>query len=202
MLGGIAMTRQVSLELPGGLPYEKWQQIGEHIFRINDSSSWWLGDWLAYGERIYGTRYRQALQETALDYQTLRNYVYVVRRFEVSRRRDKLSFQHHAELAALPPAEQDKWLDLCEYHGWSRNRLRRERRSDRQNGPGGNGGTEGVSAGDQATTVLLHVPQPQRQRWSLAADHANRSFEKWVMAALDRAADAALIADGERPQSR
>ena len=35
-------------------------------------------------------------------------------RFDLSRRRDKLSFGHHAELAALPEHEQDEWLDQAE----------------------------------------------------------------------------------------
>jgi hypothetical protein len=34
--------------------------------------------------------------------------------FEFSRRRENLSFQHHAEAAALPPDEADTLLDWCE----------------------------------------------------------------------------------------
>ena len=41
-----------------------------------------------------------------LDYQTLRNYAWVARRFAMSRRRDTLSFGHHAEVPALPEPEQ------------------------------------------------------------------------------------------------
>jgi hypothetical protein len=32
----------------------------------------------------------------------------------MSRRRDVLSFTHHAEVAALPPADADALLDWCE----------------------------------------------------------------------------------------
>jgi hypothetical protein len=42
---------------------------------------------------------------TGLDYQTLRNYAAVARRFELSRRRDNLSFHHHAELCALSESQ-------------------------------------------------------------------------------------------------
>jgi hypothetical protein len=38
------------------------------------------------------------------------NYAWVARRFAMSRRRDTLSFGHHAEVAALPEPEQDFWL--------------------------------------------------------------------------------------------
>ena len=57
---------------------------------------------------------------TGLDYQTLREYGVVARRFEWSRRRDNLSFQHHAEVCALTGAEQDRWLDLAAPNRWSR----------------------------------------------------------------------------------
>lgn len=46
------------------------------------------------------------------------------RRFELSRRRGKLSLQHHAEVASLPVNEQEYWLDQAEQHGWSRNHFR------------------------------------------------------------------------------
>jgi len=61
---------------------------------------WWLGDWLNYGERQYGEMYSQAIEEVNLDYGTLRNFKYVSSRIELSRRRDKLSWFHHREVAA------------------------------------------------------------------------------------------------------
>lgn len=50
-------------------------------------------------------------------------------RFELSRRRDTLSFGHHAEVAALPAPEQDFWLRTAEQSGWSTRRLRHEVRA-------------------------------------------------------------------------
>jgi hypothetical protein len=57
---------------------------------------------------------------------------YVASRFsELSRRRDNLSFSHHAELATLQAVEQDEWLERAELQGLSvsalRTVLRRER---------------------------------------------------------------------------
>ena len=37
--------------------------------------------------------------------------VYVASKIEPGRRREQLSWSHHAELAALEPADQDRWLD-------------------------------------------------------------------------------------------
>lgn len=57
-------------------------------------SSWCLCDWLAHGEDAFTGRYRDAVERTALDYQTLRNYAWLARPLALSRRRDTLSFAH------------------------------------------------------------------------------------------------------------
>ncbi|MEU8803872.1 hypothetical protein [Spirillospora sp. NPDC048819] len=55
---------------------------------------------------------------------TLRNYAWIARRFPVSRRRDTLTLQHHAEVAALSDHEQERWLDRAEQEQWPVLRLR------------------------------------------------------------------------------
>jgi hypothetical protein len=114
----------VGLRLPRQLPFESWLRIGSHLSAVANSSAWCLGDWLIYGEAAYEGRYRKAIEQTSLDYQTLRNYAWVARSFPMARRRDALSFGHHAEIAALPEAEQDYWLRKAEELSWSRNKLR------------------------------------------------------------------------------
>jgi hypothetical protein len=102
---------------------------------LADSATWWIADWLVYGESTFLDRYQEAIKRTSLSYQTLRNYTWVARRFELSRRRDSLSFGHHAEVSALDPPEQDFWLRKAEEFHWSCNRLRNEVRQslrDRQ----------------------------------------------------------------------
>jgi hypothetical protein len=37
--------------------------------------------------------------------------VSIAAKFPISRRRETLSWSHHADIAALPAAEQDAWLD-------------------------------------------------------------------------------------------
>jgi len=55
----------------------------------------------------WGGKYEEAVRETGYDEGTLRNSASVCRRVEMSRRRDKLSFAHHAEVAKLPAEEQE-----------------------------------------------------------------------------------------------
>lgn len=109
---------------PEGMTFEEWQEAGRTLLQAGTAVQWWIGDWIRYGEREYGEKYSQALEVTAYDYQTLRNMVYVAERVELSRRRDNLSWSHHAEVAPLDLAEQEAWLDAAEENKWSRGELR------------------------------------------------------------------------------
>ena len=48
-------------------------------------SSWWVGDWLQYGTSKWGEKYSEAARITGYDVKTLRNIVYVAKRFSLSR---------------------------------------------------------------------------------------------------------------------
>ena len=184
---GRASTR--GLRLRSGLPFDDWQRAGAEISRISSASAWWLGDWVIYGEQAYGTRYRAALEITALDYKTLRNYAWVARRFEVSRRRDTLSFQHHSEVAGLAAAEQDLWLARADRQRWSRNELRRRIAADR---------ARRCQASLRHPLVLrMEVAEAREQRWRDAANCAEQEFADWIARAADEAADAALTTVAE-----
>lgn len=94
--------------------FEEWLQCGEFINRAKGSVHFWIGDWLNYGEQKWGEKYLQAVKETDYDYGTLRNDKWVASKVELSRRRDNLTFSHHAEVADLEPDEQDRLLDYAE----------------------------------------------------------------------------------------
>jgi hypothetical protein len=95
----------------GELGYEEWLRQGSRLGVTGRNAAWWIGDWLRYGTARYGTKYTVAARVTGYDPQTLMNMVYVATRFEISRRRENLSWSHHGELAALEVAEQERWLD-------------------------------------------------------------------------------------------
>jgi hypothetical protein len=163
--GGHFLVPQLGLRFSGRLTYEAWADVGRQLSAVATSSAWCLGDWLIHGRRAYEGRYREAVKRTGLDYQTLRNYAWVARRFELSRRRDTLSFGHHAEVAALPEAEQDFWLRKADYLGWSTGQLRREVRSSLRGRSDATRGTEPARCGraadvSQASTPTSH-PESQ-----------------------------------------
>jgi hypothetical protein len=203
---GRAVLPRTGLNLPGSLSFENWLRIGEALSVVRTSSAWCLGDWLIYGEIAYTGRYRDAIKRTSLDYQTLRNYAWVARRFPMARRREALSFGHHAEVASLPEPEQDFWLRKAEKLGWSTSRLRREVRGslswraapegvqagDPANGECGQAdspqGGEGSQADRQQLRLQLKVFPTQFDLCRVAADRAGLSVEEWAVRTLYAAA--------------
>lgn len=119
-------VHSVGLELPESLTYEQWQGIGSALQSVNRSVMWWVGDWLRYGERRWGEMYSQAIEETGRAERTLQNAKWVAEKFESSRRRELLSWRHHAEVAALPTGEADDLLDMAEREHMSTRELRLE----------------------------------------------------------------------------
>lgn len=108
--------------------YEEWEQLGQRLRQINRASAWWIGDWLTLGSRLFPERYTQAVDETGLALQTLRNYAWVAARIEPERRRTDLTWSHHAELAALEPVAQEQLLDRARAHSLTVPQLRKAAR--------------------------------------------------------------------------
>ncbi|MFG1711011.1 LmbU family transcriptional regulator [Nonomuraea sp. M3C6] len=181
-IDGKATTKRVGLFLASDTTLDEWRLIGREIGVIHDASGWWLGDWLVYGQERYPERYRQAIDETGLDYQTLRNYAWIARRFEMHRRRDKLSIQHHVEVAALSEVEQDLWLDRAEHFSWSRNALREQLKATRQ--------ATLESSASPRMRLNVEITSEQRTSWTLAAQDANLELNEWINSVLDEAAAA------------
>lgn len=177
-LNGRALIARNYLSLPSDLRIDEWQRIGAELSSLSEASTWWLGDWLVYGQSRYPERYRRAVEETGLDYQTLRNYAWVARKFERPTRHGGLSLQHHSEVASLAPENREAWLDRAERFSWSRNELRRHVRASQ------------VAEPDPMDELQLRIWTEAQKvlRWRLAADLAGHDFANWASEALDRAA--------------
>jgi hypothetical protein len=114
------------------LEHHEWMLIGRHLGTISRCSQWWLGDWVSYGTARWGEKYSDAARATGYDSRSLANMVSVAHAFPPSRRRDNLTWSHHAALAGLTPSEQDKWLDRAGAERLSVADLRTELRSQRR----------------------------------------------------------------------
>ena len=114
------------------LAFRDWVEQGRKLGVLGRSAGWWIGDWLNYGNSVYGERYARAARITGYDVQTLMNMTYVASRFDAGRRREGLSWSHHAELAALDPEAQDRLLARAESERLSVRDLREEIRRERR----------------------------------------------------------------------
>jgi hypothetical protein len=99
--------------------YDKWEKEGEELKKRDSKSAWDWGDWWNSGE-AYGDRSKKVRSDDwdGPSYSTITNRATVCKAFDVSLRRERLSFTHHAEVASLPQEYRDQLLDECE-----RNRL-------------------------------------------------------------------------------
>jgi hypothetical protein len=171
-----------TIQLRPGMSFGDWAAVGRRLSHVSSRATWALGDWLLFGERAFARRYRTAVEATNLDYQTLRNYAWVAGSYAPHRRRAELSFQHHAELAALPDAQQDLWLNRAVAGRWSRNELRRRLRAERAR----------ESGERPALVVRVELTPEDELRWRLAADSTQLDLMAWLRAVADAAADDAL----------
>jgi hypothetical protein len=185
-LGVLVSARRTELQLPPGLPLAAWTRIGQQIVLLSSSSAWWMGDWLVYGRETFPDRYKRAMEKTSLDYQTLRNYAWVAGRFAVSRRRETLSFQHHAAVASLPAPMQDLWLDLASSRHWSTAQLRTQLRAAVRS-PGG-------QQRHDIAALQLAISGDRHDRWEAAARMQHKNLIDWIVSVAD--ATATLILDG------
>jgi len=187
------MVTRVGLSIPPGLSFPQWEQAGRRVTNVMNSSAWCLGDWINYGQRRYSDRYRQAVEAVGLDYQTMRNYAWVARRFEAARRRPDLSFQHHAEVASVPVEEQDFWLAQAEAFKWSRSVLRGHVRSARTK----------IKGPETTEVVPKIVAEAERlERWRSAAAQSEMPLQDWIVSCLDRQADETLVQPADGLQDR
>lgn len=115
---GVVMTEPPS--------FDEWSEAVTWAQAVEGSIQFWLGDLLELGEALFGEKYAQAIEGTGYAEQTLKNATYVARSIPAERRRppNLVPFAHHAEVAPLPPDEQEKWLQKCEEQHLTREELR------------------------------------------------------------------------------
>lgn len=130
-IAGIELSYTSLVVTDPNLPFDAYAQTALAAGRFKSASSWWIGDLINFGEKLYGDRYVEAMEATGLAYETLTNYASVCRKVARSRRREQLRFGHHAEVASLEPLEQELWLDAALANDWTRIELRDRLRSSK-----------------------------------------------------------------------
>lgn len=121
------LATKTSLQFIPGVTYAEWSDVGFRLRDIEKSIHWWIGDWLRYGEDVWGEDiYSIIMAETGFTLKTLQNDKWVAGRFDISSRDEALSFSHHRMVAdientelrseLLAQAKQNQWTvaDLLE----------------------------------------------------------------------------------------
>lgn len=124
-------------ETPTGLifradtPFEVWGPLTARLIVAHKRLEFAIADAINFGRR-YGERYANWVHDSQLAPQTLHNIALVGRQVDASRRREDISFAHHAEVGSLPPKMQDSLLKLAVDNGWKRDELRDAARTARR----------------------------------------------------------------------
>jgi hypothetical protein len=105
-------------ELPVEFHLLEWKKYGRELYRGQGDLNWEIGEWLILGKdrgRLPDQDFkRHALAATKDKWGTLKNIMWVTRKFPRSRRRDApLKFTHHLEVAKFDDEIQEKLLDAA-----------------------------------------------------------------------------------------
>ncbi len=135
---GVQVTR-TGLVIDENLTPEAASTVFACLEHITGCSNWLWGDALAFAGRKWGnqfaeSKYKQASEATGLAVQSLKMAKFVAERIPMGRRRSKLTFTHHAEVAYGfdQDAEQERWLDRAAADKWTAVQLRRAIRLSKQ----------------------------------------------------------------------
>lgn len=165
------------------MPFDQYEALFAMFGKIKGLTSFLIGDGLNWGEGVYGDRYVQAAEATGLSPGTLMNYASVCRNVAKNRRREDLTFGHHAEVAKLEPEQQAAWLQRAVDERWTRSQMRlaildatrQTTIDDPSTLPGEAGGSDGSANGTATaagTSGVVVELRPFRER----LEHVTRTI--------------------------
>lgn len=173
-----ARLESTGLELTNlDLTYEEWENIGRCIGFVGNAWQWWVGDWINFGDKLFGEDAAQAIDDRQTRYDvarritggipqnTLSNIASICSRVAKSRRRPELTFYQHEPVAALDPEEQTQWLDRAIAEQWSREDLRS---AIRDAGAPADPPSNDPPAAPGGVSVSERIEQAARMVWSQA----------------------------------
>lgn len=166
----------VGLTFSEEMTFDEWEDVGRKLGHVHRWSSWALGDWINWGDAIFGDDAAQATEATTIDRYdvaervtglapgTLYNIASVCSRIALKRRRVELPFGTHEPVAALDPDEQVEWLQKAVDEGWTQRELREAIRGTGSSSNGGGSLTllPGISIEErivEAARLVYHQAQ-------------------------------------------
>lgn len=102
----------------------------------------------------------------------------------MSRRRDRLSFGHHAEVTALSEPEQDFWLRKAEKLTWTVKQLRLKVRTSLQERSADNNSGLGTGFGRRTVTLKVSILMDHLEACRAAASKRGLNVDEWASQVL------------------
>lgn len=122
----------MSYEPPITITEQEWLEDGEFIKRIDKLNKFAKGDYILFGQKIFGEMYSQAVDEFEWgDYNYLSKLVWVARNVPPHVRHYNLTWTHHHHVASMTEQEQVEWLDAAEANEWTARELKEEIKESR-----------------------------------------------------------------------
>lgn len=112
-----------SLALPPELSRGEWANVGHQLCAAHQSVSWWIADWVAFGNLKYGN-ISDFAELTGYTPDSLWQMGWAASRVKTFSRLKDLSFGHHVAVASLNDEDQKKWLERAAREGMTRAELR------------------------------------------------------------------------------
>ena len=121
----VIREKQLGLSFDVETTFEQWAAMGEVFKAAPDRLMWALGDWLAFGgAKKWGDKYDSAAISTGYPPAVLRDARWVAESIPAERRRMRLSWAHHREVAHLDEVAQEKWLSKADASQMAREALK------------------------------------------------------------------------------
>lgn len=122
---GAFTLHEKGVDVEGRPSWANFVGAWEFAKRAHQASGFWLADLLRVGEMRaeWADRLSQAVDSTGLTRKRLEN-IRAVAAIPKSRRREKVEFALHEEVAGLEPDQQEKLLARAETENWDRRDMR------------------------------------------------------------------------------
>jgi hypothetical protein len=107
--------------------------MGNSLIAMEQSSKWWIGDWLNYGVAKWQRRWDRGSLVEGKALKTLQNYASICSSVHPADRREDLPFSLHALVAKFGSENQRLWLERAAQHAWSYHRMKLEIKNSVEN---------------------------------------------------------------------
>ena len=125
MFTGQFLTLDFYAFINAEVEFDKWLIQMKNYNQMTSALPWWRGDLYLYGRINYGETIASGIFDPLIwDVKTWQNNASVCSRVAISRRRETLSYTHHAEVAYLDPEDQEKYLQIAEDLGLTTRQLK------------------------------------------------------------------------------